>query len=88
MIASFCFINDAQHNYKYKGEARERKGFIGNTCVIKDGVWVGFGSVVISSTIGENSVVGANSTVINMNIPKDHIFVGDSRLNYKLRKIK
>ena len=88
MISSFCFINDAQHNYKYKGKDRRKKVFVGKKCIIEDGAWLGFGSVVISSTIGENSIVGANSTVINMDIPKDHIFVGDSRLNYNLRKIR
>lgn len=87
MIASNCFINDTQHNYKYKGKERFKKKFIGNKCEIKDGAWIGFGSVVISSTIGSNSIVGANSTVISMNVPDDSIFVGDSRLNYKIRKI-
>jgi len=88
MVSSFCVINDTQHNYKYRKEDRMKEKLIGNKCVIKDGAWIGFGSVVISSTIGKNSVVGANSTVIDMTVPKDTIFVGDSRLNYKMKKIK
>ena len=87
MIASNSFVNDSQHNYKYDEADRIEEKYIGNKCVIKDGAWIGFGSVIISSTIGKNSVVGANSTVINFNVPDRHIFVGDSRMNYKLTKI-
>ena len=59
---------------------------MGNSCIIKDGAWVGFGSVVISSTIGENSVVGVNSTIINMDIPENSLLYRGSRLHYKIRK--
>lgn len=86
-IAPCCFIEDDQQNYKYKGKERKLHG-LQKDCIIKDGAWIGFGSVIISSIIGENSVIGANSVVINKIVPDDHIFVGDSRLNYKLKKIK
>jgi len=86
MIAPNCLIADAQHNYKFRKRERYRN-MIRKPCIIKDGAWICYGSVVISSKIGRNSVIGANSTLINFNVPDDHIFKGDTRLNYKMKKI-
>lgn len=85
-IAPCCFIEDDQQNFKYKGKERKLYGFQ-KDCIIREGAWIGFGCVIISSNIGKNCVVGANSVIINKAIPDDHIFIGDSRLNYKLKKI-
>jgi len=87
MIAPNCLISDTQHNYKFFGRGR-RSNSMTKECSIEEGAWIGFGSVVISSKIGEGSVVGANSVLINMEIPKRTIFVGDSRIKYKMKKIK
>lgn len=87
MIAQNCFIGDHQHDYKAIGLKRREK-FYEKPCIIEQGAWIGFGSVVIGSRIGKDSVVGANSTVINFTVPPGSIFVGDSRLKYKIRKIK
>jgi acetyltransferase-like isoleucine patch superfamily enzyme len=89
MIAPNCFISDGQHNYKLTMRDRY-KDIIKKPCTIEDGAWIGYGSVIISSNIGKNSVVGANSTLINFDIPDNHLFIGDSRLdkqNYKLIRI-
>ena len=52
-----------------------------NTCAdpveIKDGVWIGGGSIILPGvTIGENSVIGAGS-VVNKSIPDNCVAVGN-----------
>ena len=48
-----------------------------NRIVIKDGVWIGINCVVLKGvTIGENSLIGANS-VVTKNIPPNTIAVGN-----------
>jgi len=86
-IAQNCYIADYQMDYKFKGKKRQTVKYYSGDCIIKDSAWFGVGSVVISSKIGENSVIGANSTVVNFDVPDNHIFIGDSRLKYSLRKI-
>lgn len=49
---------------------------IAGRCTIKDGVFIGIGSTIISSiTVGKNSIIGAGSIVIR-DIPKDVVAVG------------
>jgi acetyltransferase-like isoleucine patch superfamily enzyme len=44
---------------------------------IEDGVWIGYGSIVLKGvTIGENSVIGAGSVVVS-DIPKNVIAAGN-----------
>lgn len=50
---------------------------IARPVTIKDGVWIGGGSVILPGvTIGENSVIGAGSVVVK-DIPADSIAVGN-----------
>ncbi|MCH8003680.1 MAG: hypothetical protein IH934_03525 [Nanoarchaeota archaeon] len=86
-IAQNCYIADHQMDYKSKGHDRQVVKYYSRECIIKEGAWLGVGSVVLNSKIGKDSVVGANSTVINFDVPNDHVFIGDSRLKYSLRKI-
>lgn len=85
-ISQCCHVSDFQHNYKYHDFGRIKYNLIKPT-IIHNNVWIGFGCVIISSEIGENSVIGTNSVVINMKIPPNSIFIGDCRLKYKIKKI-
>ena len=86
-IAQNCYVADHQMDYKSKSHDRQVVKYFSGECIIKEGAWLGVGSIVISSKIGKNSVIGANSTVVDFDIPNDHIFIGDNRLKYSLRKI-
>ena len=86
LIAPFSFISDHQHNYKKLGIDRHYT-FTDGKCIIEKGAWIGTGCTIINSVIGENSIIGANSTVINFNVPKNKIFVGDNRMDYKMRDL-
>ena len=67
-------------------EERKKKKKEGSTCyfttcadpvMIKDGVWIGGGTIVLPGvTIGENSVIGAGS-VVNRSIPDNCVAVGN-----------
>lgn len=85
MISPHCFLSDFQHDVKLSGKERmESRRF--KDCIIKDGAWIGFGAVVISSRIGKNAIVGANSVVIRKDVPDHHIFIGDCRLHHRIIK--
>lgn len=85
LISPNCFISDHQHDYKSKDRINNfRIGMI----ILEQNCFIGFGSIIINSTIGINSIVGTNSVVIDFNIPDNHIFIGDCRLKYIMKKIK
>ncbi len=87
MVSPHCFISDFQHDFKLTGKERmESMKYM--DCVIDDGAWIGFGSVIIGSKIGKNAVIGANSTLINKDIKDDHLFFGDSRLEQTPEQLK
>lgn len=77
LIASNCFVGDHNHEYrditipiKYQ-EYKDVKKII-----IEEGAWIGANATVCPGvTIGVNSVIGANSVVIN-NIPDYSVAVG------------
>lgn len=81
LIASRVFITDHSHG-KIKKEVMslppaERKLHSKGPVFIENNVWLGEGVVVLPNvTIGENSIIGANS-VVTKSIPKNSIVVGN-----------
>ena len=82
MIGTNCLITDYQHNYLGKGmERRPNAQF--KDCIIKEGVFIGSNSTIISSVIGKHCVIGSNSVVVNKELEDNTFFIGDSRLTHK-----
>lgn len=83
LIASRVFITDINHG-KYSGELQDNPNTIAknrklstNPVVIENNVWIGESvSILPGVTIGENTIIGANSLVCK-NIPKNVIAVGN-----------
>lgn len=87
LIAPRCgFINRGEHTYDICGQTvfcgpRARSEII----VIKDDVWIGYGSTVLGGlTIGEGSIVAAGSIVIH-NVPEYSIVAGNPAKLIKMR---
>ena len=85
MFASNVFVNDAMHGYEdgkipYKYQELSRIKPI----VIKKGTWIGQNVVILPGvTIGENTIIGANS-VVTKTVPKQCIAFGaPARVNKK-----
>jgi acetyltransferase-like isoleucine patch superfamily enzyme len=77
MLANGCFVTDANHRFDDRGRPVPWQGFTtkGPTR-ISDNVWCGAHVVVTSGvTIGERSVIGANS-VVSSDIPPFSIAAG------------
>jgi len=77
MLANGCFITDGNHRFDDPNRPVPWQGFTtkGPT-QIQDNVWCGVNVVVTSGvTIGERSVVGANS-VVTTDIPPGSVAVG------------
>ena len=84
LIAPNVQIYTAYHPLLPEERLKEKKE--GSTCyfttcadpvMIKDGVWIGGGTIVLPGvTIGENSVIGAGS-VVNRSIPDNCVAVGN-----------
>jgi len=77
MFANGCFVTDGNHRFDDPDQPVTRQGFTtkGPTR-IGDNVWCGAGVVVTSGvTIGERSVIGANS-VVTSDIPPYSIAAG------------
>jgi len=77
MLANACFISDASHRYDDPDTPVPWQGFTtkGPTR-IGDNVWCGVGVVVTSGvTVGERSVIGANS-VVTSDIPPLSVAAG------------
>jgi acetyltransferase-like isoleucine patch superfamily enzyme len=77
MLANGCFVTDANHRFADPDMPVPWQGFDSKGPTrIGDNVWLGAHVVVTSGvTIGERSVVGANS-VVTTNIPPHSIAVG------------
>ena len=55
----------------------------GKNIIIEDGVWVGFGSVILPGvTIGEKAIIGAGS-IVNKDIPRQTIAYGNPCISRK-----
>jgi len=81
LIASKVFITDHFHgeinSNSIKTPPSERKLYSKGPVLIERNVWLGEGVVVLPGvTIGENSIIGANS-VITKNIPKNSVVGGN-----------
>jgi chloramphenicol O-acetyltransferase type B len=90
LIAPRCgFINRGEHTYDVCGQTifsgpRARSEII----VIKDDVWIGYGSTILGGiTIGEGSVVAAGSIVVN-DVPEYSIVAGNPAKLIKIRFTK
>lgn len=77
MFANGCFITDANHRFDDPQRPVPWQGFTSKgPTTIADNVWCGVGVVITSGvTIGERSVIGANS-VVTEDIPPFSIAVG------------
>lgn len=81
LIASKVFITDHYHgeitSEAIKLSPSERKLYSKGAIRIEKNVWIGEGVVILPNvTIGENSIIGANS-VITRSIPKNSIVGGN-----------
>jgi acetyltransferase-like isoleucine patch superfamily enzyme len=77
MLANGCFVSDASHRFDNPVQPITWQGFTSKGPTrIGDNVWCGAGVVVTSGvTIGERSVIGANS-VVTQDIPPFSIAAG------------
>lgn len=81
LLASKVYISDHSHGEVTKDALvvppAQRKLFSKGPIVIEDNVWLGEGVVVLPNvTIGENSIVGANS-VVTKSIPRNSVVAGN-----------
>ena len=73
IFASHIKLIDHDHNINN----RESKDYISKEIKIGNNVWVGYNVIILKgATIGENSVIGAGSVVVN-DIPKNCIAAGN-----------
>jgi acetyltransferase-like isoleucine patch superfamily enzyme len=81
LLASKVYISDHSHG-EITEEAiqtppAQRKLYSKGPVVIEDNVWLGEGVIVLPNvTIGENSIIGANS-VVTKSIPKNSLVAGN-----------
>jgi acetyltransferase-like isoleucine patch superfamily enzyme len=77
MLANGCFVSDANHRFDDPHKPITWQGFESKGPTrIGDNCWLGIGVVVTSGvTIGERSVIGANS-VVTRDIPSHSIAAG------------
>ncbi len=72
-----CFISGESHLYQDVSKNFLRQGFKAEQVVIGRNVWVGSNSVILPGVkIGDNSVIGAGSTVVD-DIPAYSVAVGN-----------
>lgn len=78
LFAAFVHITDHSHDYHDVGLPISKQGVIGKgKVVVKKGAWLAFGCHVLSGvTIGENSVVAANS-VVTKDVPPFSVVAGN-----------
>jgi len=76
LIANKVYISDNAHSYEdiNRPIIFQKVKFI-NKVVIKEGAWIGENVCIIGASIGRNSIVGANSVVLN-DIPDYSVAVG------------
>lgn len=77
LIADRVYISDYDHDFSDLATPVIDQGIRGKgPIVLREGCWIGIGSVILSGvTVGKNAVVGANS-VVNRDVPDYAIVVG------------
>ena len=64
MIAANCFITDFNHEFRSKHTHIDQQGFVRDSVVIEDDVWVGAHVCILKGVrIGRGAVIGAGSVV-------------------------
>jgi len=77
LIGAHCSIFDTDFHHSDPAKRRLNTDIPARPIIIEDNVFIGFNCFILKGvTIGENSVIGANSVVIN-NIPKNSIAIGN-----------
>ena len=81
LIASKVYISDHSHGEinidALKNPPAKRKLFSKGPVIIEDNVWIGEGVVILPNvTLGENTIVGANS-VVTKAFPKNSVVAGN-----------
>jgi len=72
-----CFISGQSHLYEDVSKKFLRQGFKAEKVVIGKNVWIGTNSVIILGVkIGDNSIIGAGSTIIE-DVPPYSVVVGN-----------
>ena len=90
LIAPRCgLINRGEHIYNNPSQTIYEGGRArSETIVIEDDVWIGFGSTILGGvTIGQGSIVAANSLVIN-DVPPYSIVAGNPAKVIKIRTVE
>ena len=77
LIAPRVYITTTNYNYEDITKPIKNQGHVSKGDVtIEDGSWLGIGSCILSgTTVGKNSIIGANAVVTN-NIPPFSVAVG------------
>ena len=71
-----CMVLTGGHNYTLRGQERQHSSD-NKPIVIKDGVWIASGSIILGGVIiGENAVIGAGS-VVTKDIPANQLWAGN-----------
>lgn len=96
-IGNFCsiannviFFLGGEHYYKYLSTYPFKKKFLNigesqtkGDIVIKDDVWIGYGSIILSGvTIGQGAIIGAGS-VVTKDVPPYAIYAGNGIKKYR-----
>ena len=78
LIAHNVFIADTQHEYRDTKTPIIDQGITTDqvTVTIGDGAWIGANALVLGANVGKQSVVGANSVVLN-DVPDYSVAVGN-----------
>ena len=86
LIAGYVSIIDASHNFNDTNKKINEQGGSKLPITIGDNVWIGTHSVILQGvTIGNNSIIGANSTV-TYNIADNVVVAGNPVKLIKLRE--
>lgn len=77
LITRNVLITDSLHNYNDVTIPIIYQGITSRETFIDDGCWIGNNCVIVCCTIGKNCVIGANSVLINQNIPDYSVVSGN-----------